>query len=280
MIGARGQLWSRCTAWLVTCGLMMAMTGCSRSPEAEADAVQQLKALGVLTIKDNNTGFVKVVNLSTLDDPAKTADAVKFAAQLVQPASATFNNLTLSPEDLAAIGSMKTLNELNLTETNVDDAGVQKLSGLKKLGTLYLVGTKITDNSLNTISGFKELKVLGLGRTGLTGSFAPLNGLKKLNWIEISEMKLSDDLLKSLGQLPALQTVTMLDSEHNPKIIDELKATNNKLQFDIVRGSLGGGREEPEEGGAAEAGGKAEVGGTAEDEGKAASPAAAEASGK
>jgi hypothetical protein len=221
--------------------------GCSKNPQAEADAVTSLKGMGVLVVKDNNSGLARVVNLSTMRDQSKSSEAVQQAAELLQPGSANFSGLTLTSEDLDAIAGMKSLNELVLNNTNVDDEGLKKLSGLKRLGTLYLVGTAITDDSFETIAKFPELKVLGLGRTNLTKSLAPLARLKKLTWIEISEMKLTDELFRSLGELPALQTVTMLGSEHNPAIVEELKERNDKLQFDISRGSLGGGFQPPNE---------------------------------
>ena len=57
---------------------------------------------------------------------------------------------------------------LNLSGTQVTDAGLKELDGLKNLHTLHLGGTKVTDRGLKELVGLKNLHTLDLSFTAVT----------------------------------------------------------------------------------------------------------------
>jgi hypothetical protein len=46
---------------------------------------------------------------------------------------------------MAALVAMKNLNTVDLSETAITDAGLEKLSGLPSLRSLYLTGSRVTE---------------------------------------------------------------------------------------------------------------------------------------
>ena len=57
---------------------------------------------------------------------------------------------------------------LDLTSTNVTDAGLKHLAGLKQLQKLVLNSTMVTDAGLKHVAGLKQLRELYLFRTKVT----------------------------------------------------------------------------------------------------------------
>ena len=64
---------------------------------------------------------------------------------------------------------------LDLTRTEVIDAGLKNLAALKQLKTLDLGGTKVTDAGLKDLATLKQLQVLDLASTKVTDA-----GVKEL----------------------------------------------------------------------------------------------------
>jgi hypothetical protein len=66
--------------------------------------------------------------------------------------------------------------KLDLTQTEIGDAGLEHLKGLPHLQSLYL-GTEVTDAGLAHLKGLTELRYLNLSRTHVTD--AGVQGLQK-----------------------------------------------------------------------------------------------------
>ena len=64
---------------------------------------------------------------------------------------------------------------VNLTNTQISDAGWEHLKGLSQLQTLYLGDTKVTDAGLEHLQGLSQLQFLYLQVTKVTDA-----GVKKL----------------------------------------------------------------------------------------------------
>lgn len=71
--------------------------------------------------------------------------------------------------DLASIGDLKNLAVLHLENTPITDAGLQHLGNLEKLHYLNLFGTAVTDAGLKDLAGLKRLQWLYLAGTKVTG---------------------------------------------------------------------------------------------------------------
>jgi hypothetical protein len=113
------------------------------------------------------------------------------------------------PRDvLSSIAVLSEVRQLQLEQTDVDDAGLRLLSGLRHLETLNLNGCPITDESAAVIGGFSELQWLQLERTKITDSAIPhLLRLHKLEVLRVKETELTDQGLVQLAGLPNLRTL-------------------------------------------------------------------------
>ena len=79
--------------------------------------------------------------------------------------SLTLTSADLTLDELSAISSLQSLNELLLSATKTDDAGVAKLAAMPHLQSLDLSGTLITQAAGTSLGQMTELSVLKLGST-------------------------------------------------------------------------------------------------------------------
>jgi hypothetical protein len=85
------------------------------------------------------------------------------------------------------------LQTLSLFNTKVTDAGLENLKGLGQLQELYVGDTKITDIGLNYIKSLPLLHDLGLDHTQITDSgLEGLKGLTQLERLDICNTKVTD----------------------------------------------------------------------------------------
>src|SRR5262249_40640908 len=97
--------------------------------------------------------------------------------QVPEWASASFNCLlAFSAEILANRERGRKLATLDLSNTEVTDAGMRDLASLEGLATLNLFGTQVTDAGLKNLSSLKNLISLQLGGTRVT-----IDGVVKLH---------------------------------------------------------------------------------------------------
>lgn len=80
-----------------------------------------------------------------------------------KPSRLLLNGMTLTADDFAAIGRLKSLRSVNLYKTNVTDADLHHLRELPQLRGLNLTSTEITDAAIDEIVKFESLKSLCLG---------------------------------------------------------------------------------------------------------------------
>ena len=113
----------------------------------------------------------------------------------------TLNNLTASAD---------TLINLDLSETQTDDAGMSNLANLKKLERLNLWNTQIEDAGLAQLKDLTNLRWLNLQNTGMTdvgtAALLPLQNIESLN---LSETAVSDQGLAMLAGLRKLKNSTL-----------------------------------------------------------------------
>ena len=112
------------------------------------------------------------------------------------------------------LAPLKGLKKLVLGSAKVTDAGLKKLAALKGLQTLDLTGTKVTDEGLKELAPLKGLEELVLNNTQVTGAglreLAPLTGLHTL-FLTYCE-GVTDAGLKDLAGLKGLKELILLNS--------------------------------------------------------------------
>ena len=69
---------------------------------------------------------------------------------------------------LGDIGTLSSLKELFAKYTDIDDAGLKRLSQLPEIEELDLEGTKVTDRGLEHLKSMRRLKYLILAETGVS----------------------------------------------------------------------------------------------------------------
>ncbi len=134
---------------------------------------------------------------------------------------------------LTAIGKMSTLIGLNLSLTNLNDAGLANLTGLTNLNTLYLAETALTDKGMGSLSHFVNLKVVGLGAIAITKPLTALAKLEHLQWVDLSAMEVSDEILAGLVDVESLETISMPQSSYSQEAFDKLKQARRDIAFKL-----------------------------------------------
>ena len=135
------------------------------------------------------------------------------------------NGMCLQKEDLKAIGRLRDLRVLDLTDTSYEssDDAWAALAGLGKLESLSLNGTHVTERQLAEIARLTSLKELLLGQTQVKGKWLKrLAPLKNLRTLDLS----SDDELtaEGLADLPAFPQLEALYLWYNEIGNDGLKS--------------------------------------------------------
>lgn len=147
------------------------------------------------------------------------------------------------------IGNRRQLNFLNLSNSQIDDAGLAHLSGLTKLKKFYAhLNPKITDKGLKHLQGMQQLEVLTVGGTGITDAglkqigkleqlilldiynieitdagLAHLTKLKHLNSLNLRLTPITDAGLKHLSGLKQLKTLSLQETKVTPEGIAALQ---------------------------------------------------------
>lgn len=150
-----------------------------------------------------------IVDLSYENNSPQSMNTSKFIAELAE--YPTLESLDLSwreldEADCIALGRMKGLIELNLSHTGLTDAGLRHLSTLPQLIDISLAGTRVTDEGLMVLKHFPNLRGLALDDTPITdGAVEPLKQLHKLETLTVSQTQFTESAAHELLQtLPDL----------------------------------------------------------------------------
>ena len=104
------------------------------------------------------------------------------------------------------------LEELDLSGSNIDDAGMENLAGLTRLKKLDLSNTRITDAGLRHLAGLTQLQELSLGFNAIHGpGLEVLKNMPRLEVLSLSGLPVRDDDLKHLEGLTQLRELTIND---------------------------------------------------------------------
>lgn len=87
-----------------------------------------------------------------------------------QVVSLNLNEMPLKPEDLKTISQFLNLRKLTVSNTGINEPGLEELARLKNLESLSLAGNKITIKALSFVSSLSELKQIYLWNTGVTNA--------------------------------------------------------------------------------------------------------------
>lgn len=109
-------------------------------------------------------------------------------------------------EDVQRIQGLTNLERLDLSRTNITDAGLEGLSSLPNLSSLQLQGTQISDAGLVHLKKLTNLKHLDLSDTEITDAgLAQLRSLRNLESLRLARTNVSDAGLQYLKHLENLK---------------------------------------------------------------------------
>lgn len=115
----------------------------------------------------------------------------------------------LHPGDLAVVGTVSELVDLNLDYSNVDDAMLMELPELSRLETLRLSSTRVTDHGLQSLSRFPNMMSLWLMENEIDGpGLAQLRHVPKLASLKVQTRR-GDEVLPHLECLRELRMLSI-----------------------------------------------------------------------
>lgn len=101
--------------------------------------------------------------------------------------------IELNDSALADLGTLPSLEFLDLSDRNITDVGLVHLSGCKGLKDLRLNGTRISDAGLSSLKSLTKLQSLYLDRTQITDEgLKQLKSLTNLKYLSLSGLRRSE----------------------------------------------------------------------------------------
>jgi hypothetical protein len=184
---------------------------------------QGLAILGVLdqleyltltspTISDhgiNKLAEIRTLKELTLGGMKLSAKAFERFGQLDKLRHLKFEQ-TIPEDGLSGLRTLKALEELDLSETNVADIDLKALKALEKLERLFLTKTKVSDAGMAELIDLPFLKTLFLNNTAVgNAGLKHLCRSKSLTGLRLGDTKVDDDGLPHIADSQSLTNLTL-----------------------------------------------------------------------
>lgn len=135
--------------------------------------------------------------------------------------SVDFRRKPITDDGLKNIRHLTNLRQLNLSDTEISNQGLDQLTALKNIEALQLWQTNLR-GPLNALTQFPKLKYLQLHRNNLDDrSVAPIARLRSLEALNVFRCGLTGRSLQSFSKCPNLRTVDLGDNK-----IDDASLSN------------------------------------------------------
>jgi hypothetical protein len=103
------------------------------------------------------------------------------------------SNSEITDAGVQRVSGLKKLKRLGLSDTSITDSGLVHLRRMHDLESLYVDGTRISDSGLAQLAGLTKLKRLSLTETAVSErGLTCLSGLKDLEFLWLKRTKVSD----------------------------------------------------------------------------------------
>lgn len=177
--------------------------------------------------------------------------SLHFLSGMTQLQTLNLSGCTLQAEDLALIGALPQLQNLDLS-----NSGLSTIAGLS--GTTTLLEANLSDNSISDIAPLAEnsgLQTLNLQRNAVT-DLTPLSGFTELSWLDasynsihttsplgtcvkLSYLNLANNNLTALSSIERLTGLAELDASYNAITdISGLDACENLVKLNLSNNAL------------------------------------------
>lgn len=134
-------------------------------------------------------------------------------------------------DDLLVLSGKTSLKEIDASDSDVSDRGIEHLSNVPNLQVLVLKNTKV--KTLKDISKLEKLKILRLDQTETNDeSLKNLKGLR-LKDLSLVETRITDKGLDTLAALPTLENLHLPRNDIGPGAIAVAAKLPNLLSIDL-----------------------------------------------
>lgn len=134
-------------------------------------------------------------------------------------------------DDLLVLSGKASLREIDASDSDVSDRGIEHLSNVPNLQVLVLKNTKV--KTLKDISKLEKLKTLRLDQTETNDeSLKNLKGLR-LKDLSLVETRITDNGLDALAALPTLENLHLPRNDIGPGAIAVAAKLPNLLSIDL-----------------------------------------------
>jgi len=140
------------------------------------------------------------------------------------------NSKIKDAELVANLGALRNIENLELNNTKIGNAGLASLRGMKKLQNLGLGGTKITDTGLDELGSLTSLKRIGLEFTKVTDNgLLALTTLPELSAVDLSNTQITDAGIAHFKRVSNLDQLILVGALVTDSGVDDLRRKFPKL---------------------------------------------------
>jgi internalin A len=134
----------------------------------------------------------------------------------------------LDDAGLARLISLKRLRGMNLSGTKLTDRAARSLAALPNLETLYLSGTQITDQSLRELRFKWQVRMLDLAKCRITNAGAEsLSQMGTLEYLRLDDTQVTDRGVRAVANLRALKGLSCVNCKITDDGADKLLRVEN-----------------------------------------------------
>jgi Leucine-rich repeat (LRR) protein len=203
--------------------------------------LKQLRALELNEVSVSDSGIQSLGNLSNLEEVVLSRTRVRGYGLSGIGSLTKLRRLSLSESPLVDGGLDRLrgspVQQLDLSDTAVTNAGLRSLPELQHLQWLSLRGTKITDPGLVHLARVKELADLDLGQTAVTAAgLAHLRAKPELWVLHLTDTLVTDAGLENLSGCPGLSKLVLEQTGITDAGLDKLQLVKS-LAFVYLAGT-------------------------------------------
>ncbi len=157
--------------------------------------------------------FTKLRNMTELKalnlyDTAFLPEDAKFISNLKNLLYLNLSFTALTGGQILQYAPLSNLNCLDVTYVTDGKAVIPKLSELPRLRQILLICIKLDDDDLKPLSDAGQLKIVDVSWNHITDKgVAYLTKLKKMEYLDLAETRVTPEVWKSLSQMPSLRKV-------------------------------------------------------------------------
>nr|GMD87493.1 receptor protein kinase CLAVATA1 [Ipomoea batatas] len=139
------------------------------------------------------------------------------------------------------LGSVTTLEMLDLSQCNLSGEIPPSLGNLKQLHTLWLNGNRLTGHIPAELYGLESLAELDLSGNNMMGEIPQsLAELKSLAWINLSGNKFQGTIPEFIGDLPKLEALQVWNNNFTSELPVNLGRNGRLMLLDVASNQISG----------------------------------------